>query len=408
MYLLLLTLSSSVWVAWQYAKIPSDPDFGLFALRGLTGTKLGEVVDCKSPGVHLWYWLLAVVSGRDERRVRFLHSLIVSWTGALLAYGLTGNGWAALAMATLLQSGWLMAFHGNVDQIPAVLWLVVIAAPSPWLAAGVALLAVAFEPKLIFSMLGASVLGGWWLELLPLMALGGLACLALWKFWPDTWAWVWEWGWVIPGRMHARRVKEHLYKFFMPWFTSQSALFLLPWLAGAILARPDWRYWLPLALYLGLVAYGRVVRNLHLFPVAAYVALSGISPEWVITLAATDWISAGLYLPDIWLRHYGALRESCNSAEAVGRWLKDKPGTLWVNGIETQIHIYAGKPAPFGMTEQVEMREVATERRELFRERFKECPPDWVVIGTHPGLKFRPTGYSLIGSIESFQVYHKN
>lgn len=405
MSLLLLTLLGSAWVARQYARQPSDPDFGLFALAALTGTRLADIVDCKSPAIHLWYMALARLVGRDEYRVRLAHQLAVSWGGALLAWGLTGSGAAALAFATIAQSGWLMAFHGNVGQLPAVLLLPALLAGNVWVACAAAVAVVFIEPKLGPSMALIGLLRGWWAPGLASVAVLALVWLALPR---SARALLIEWVLTIPGRMHARRVKERLYGEWMPWYVSQPLVMVLPWLAGALLARPDWRYWLPLALYAALVAYGRAVRGVHFFPAAAWVAGAGIAPEWALALAATDWASAGLYLPSLWLRFYGSLKASCDAAEAAGKWLRDKPGSLWVNGMETQVYVYAGKPCRWGMTEQLEVRiEIAPERRRLMQERWKAGPADWVVIGRHPGVKFRPTGYRLAREFGPMQVYKR-
>lgn len=406
MSLLLLTLLGSTWQAWRYSRAPADPDFGLFALKALTGTRLADVVDCKSPAIHLWYGLLARLVGRDVDRVRLAHTLAVGAGGALLAYHLAGP-WAALAFAVLVNSGWLMAYHGNVGQVPAVLLLAALGGTEPWLACSAAVLAALWEPKLGPSMVLLAGLRGWWAVGL-MWAIGlAFAAMLLRVFAPAVFAWLVEWNLTIPGRMHARRVKERLYRERMPWYTSQPVLLLAPWLAGALLARPEWDYWLPLAVYLALVAYGQVVRGVHLFPVAAWVALSGIEPAWVAALAAADWLSAALYLPDLWLRFYGVLKASNDAARSVGLWLRGKPGTLFVNGMEAQVYAYAGKPCGWGLTEQVEMREVAHERRALMRARWSAAPADWVVIGRYPGVKFRPAGYTLAAEFGPMQIYQR-
>jgi len=120
-----------------------------------------------------------------------------------------------------------------------------------------------------------------------------------------------------------------------------------------------------------------------------------------------EWVSSGFYLGDIWLRFYDGLKDMNDLAKAVGEWLKDKDGTLWVQDIHTGIYIYARKPVLFGMAEQIEIRETAKERRANMRLEWKDNPPDWVVSGGRWAIRFNGNGYKQVGKNDRYLIWEK-
>ena len=389
----------SLFHAWRYAKTSADPDWAYFNLWGFTGSMYGrDFADCKTPVIHLWYLALSKLAGRSVTRVKFANHLLIGSVGIIL-YLSTGNFPAALAYTVLVNSGWLLAFHGNVGQLSAALLALTfafpIAAPVLWI------LAVLVEPKLVFSFVVYAILSGWWLTvtLVPI----GLLGYVLFKS-KDWFRLIWESSVVIPARM-AKNRKGDFYRAWMPWFTSNGVLHTLPWLGLAVTAKPDPLYWLPALVYLVFIATGKIVRQNHLIPLIPFIAFSGMEYVWL--LALVDFVSAGFYFGNIWGRFYAALDELNDEAEKVGNWLKDKPGTVYVNGIHSGIYIHALRPVPFGFAEQIEIREVAKERREGMIQRWRQSPPDWVIDGKLQGINFKPSGYQRVAAIGDNVIYRK-
>ena len=387
----------SAYYAWRYSKTSVDPDWAYFNLYAFTGSLYGrDFADCKTPGVHIWYWLLSRLVGRDVKRVKFANHFLLGAVGVIL-FVMTGNYWSSLAYTVLINSGWLLAFHGNVGQVPAALVSLAMVA-HPAVSFVLWILAVLYEPKLLLSFSVVAVLKGWWIAL-PFASAGYLLAII---FWEKQWfRWLWESSVTIPSRIGKSRHNE----MWFPWFTSNPVLYLLPWIFLGVKA--GWFYWLPAIVYVVVICLGRAIRSNHFIPLIPWIALSGISPMFVLGLAIIDFISSGLYLGDIWLRYYPALGDMNEDARAIGEWLKDKAGSLYVNGIHSGIYIHARKPLSLGMTEQIEIREVAKERRAEMVRRWKETPPDWVVIGDVPGVTFKPVGYSKVATVNTSAIYRK-
>jgi hypothetical protein len=396
---LILLFAIALFTAWRYSKTSIDPDWAYFNLWGFTGSIYGrDFADCKTPLVHLWYLGLSKLVGRNIARVKFANHFLIGSVGALL-YFITGDFMGALAYTVLVNSGWLLAFHGNVGQVPAALIALAFAYPplAPWLW----IVSVLYEPKLIFSFVVYAVLSGWGFTVLLIPA--GLLGYLLFK--DKQWfKWIWESSITIPMRMSKNR-KGDFYKLFMPWFTSNSVLFLAPWLGLAVLAKPDFPYWLPALVYVLFIASGKVVRQNHFIPLIPFIAFSGM--DYVLLLVMVDFASAGFYLGDIWLRFYPALADLNTEAEKAGEWLKEKTGTLYVNGIHSGIYIHALKPVPFGFAEQIEIREVAKERRATMIEEWKQSPPEWLVESRFPGMRLNTNGYKLMQTFGDNKIYKK-
>ena len=405
MLAILLLLSISAWYGWRYSKTDIDPDWAMFNLGGFTGSKYGrDFADCKTAGVHLWYLMLVKIVGKSVPRVKFIHHALLGMAG-IGVYLLSGSFWNGLAFTVLINSGWLLAFHGNVGQVPAALIALSFTLP-PWMAIILWALTVFYEPKLILTFLLMFLFKSWWVEwptLLALLCGGGLimAYLALTKQWKGWW----ESSVTIPGRM-AKARKIYSYP-WVPWFTASGFLYLLPWAALAVAAKPDVRYWLPAAAYLIFSGMGKVLRPNHFIPLVAWIAGAGIAPWMVLMLCVVDWTSAGFYLGDIWGRFYLGLRDLNQEAQRAGEWLKDKAGSIWVNGIHTGIYIYAQKPVNYGLAEQIEIREVAHERRAEMVKRWKSDPPAWVVMTQGAGVKFNATGYVRAERFGSTEIWRK-
>jgi len=392
------------YYADRYSKSDIDPDWAMFNLAGFTGSIYGrDFVDCKSPLVHGLYWLIAKVVGKDVRRVKLAYHLIVSAFGSayILASQDVAGGFAYLV---LVNSGWLYAFHGNVGAVAAGCFLLVLSGPSPWAAASLALAATLYEPKLIITFALLVGLKGWSVQAgaFSAIGIGVIACLYILR--RDWFYWLMEANITIPSRM--TKARKGLY----PWvsqYTANVFLYLMPWTIAAVWARPHLLYWLPPLAYFLLTGMGRVIRPNHLIPLVPWIAASGIQPEWVLALAATDWVSSGLYLGNIWFRFYPGLAQRVVEAKMIGQWLKDKPGTLWVNSLHSEVYIYAQKPVRYGLAEQVEIREVAEERREAMREAWGRRPADWVVMGPDPGVNFSGAGYAEVRRSDMFRIFQK-
>lgn len=390
-------LSLSIFFAWRYSRTSADPDWAYFNLWGFTGSVYGhDFVDCKTPAIHLWYLALSKLVGKDIARVKFANHLLVGSVGVLV-YLITGNLWNALIYTVMVNSGWLLAFHGNVGQIPAAMIVLAMSANHSILSPALWIVAVLFEPKLAPSF---AIL--YWKVALTLAPIGILAYLVLRN---NQWfRWLWESSVVIPARIGVGR--KGLYE-WMPWFTANTLMYSLPWLGLALFARPDVMYWLPAATFLLVTIAGRAVRQNHLLPLIPWIALSGMPPLQIGLLCAADFIAGGFYFGNLWNRFYGALDEMNAEAEKIGSWLRDKSGTLYVNGIHSAIYIHARKKVSFGFAEQIEIRESAHERRAEMVRRWRECPPDWVVVGAAPGVNFTPNGYRARNQIGRNVIYQK-
>lgn len=399
---LLLLFAINLYFAWRYAPLDIDPDFALFNMAGQTGAWYGrDFVDCKSPLVHIWFWLLSKI-WHSVYGVRLLHFTLTGVPG-LIYTAITGDLWGGLAFIVLVHSGFLLAFHGNVGDIPAGMILLALISGNPWVSVSLFVIAVLYEPKLIAAMIPWVIIQGYWVPAGAWVVAGGLIALSIWYFKHDWWEWLIEANLTIPKRMNEARKGSYP---FMPHYTANVFIYAGMWLAAAVIAKPDPLYWIPAVSFLLLMLMGRVVRPNHLLPLAAWIAAAGMSPAWVIALVSVDAISAGLYLGDIWGRFYPGLRNIIKEAREVGNWIKDKSGSLWVNSMYSEIYIWSGKAPLYGMTEQVEICTVAKERRKKMQTKFAKNPPDWVV--NQPGygpMQFDPTGFRLVARSVFFEIY---
>ena len=392
---LLLILLVSAWYAWRYAKSEVDPDWALFNMAAFTGSWYGrDFLDCKTPAVHLWYYALAKIVGTDVKRVRFTHHFLVGSAGILVMY-LTNSFWNGLAFTVFVNAPWLYAFHGNVGQVPALFMAVAIVSHDPIL--GVIMLGLAFfyEPKYLFSAIAIVFLKGMpWLYVA--LALGSPLLILVFLFRKHDWVkWTWEGSYTAAKRMGDLRVKYKWYN-WAPWYTVDGLQYALPWIFMGALANPDWRFWLPAALYLLMIGLSRAIRQNHYLPLAAWVATAGIHPYAVLALVCWDLVCSGFLLGDIWDRHYGSLRANNINAREIGEWIRDKPGTLWVNDFHPAVYIYARKKFNYHLLEHLELNAASPERRELMKKKWETDPPDMVVLGPKNGVQFVGNGYSIV------------
>jgi hypothetical protein len=402
-------LIPTVWVAWRYALSPVDPDIALFLLPRFTGSWYGrDFVDCKTPGIYIWYYLIGLVVGKSIERVRFTSHLLVGFGGGMLVYLLTGEFWSAFAFMILINAGFIYAFHGNVGQVPAVLTVVGILVMDPWIACAAMFVAVLFEPKLGFSWVAMTVIRGWFIPFAVFAGVFGLTVLAVWK--TQVFQWIWESSVVIPARMgRYRTVMLGHYHPWVPHFMAIPIIFLMPWIMLGVWAKPDILFWIPPALYMIFIALGQAIRPNHLLPLVPWIALSQTNPMWVFALSLSLWLASGFYLGNIWLRFYPALDFVCTECRRVGLIAKETAGTLWVNGMfSTCIYLYAGKKVQYGMTESIELRDASPDRREVMVEKWRKHPADYVVETPDSVIEFRPSGYqSLWKSNQGFALYKR-
>lgn len=393
-----LILLLVLWYAWRYSKTEVDPDWAVFNLGGFTGALYGrDFLDCKSPVIHIWYWLLSKVCRKSIPRMRFVHHVVMGLPGVIV------GGWAGLAFAVLVNSGWLLAFHGNVGQIPAGLVFLALSWNDPAVSTILYFLAVFSEPKMLIVAL-IPLAYGWNIEFAVALGftLWGLFLLRL--VYPEVWKILVESNITITQRMQQYRRNMLPYDFTIT--ASQGLLYLLPWLILGISNKSDLIYWLPIACIALLYIAGIAVRSNHYLVFIPWIALA-LPPIGVIALIITDLSSAFGYVHNIWRRFYPGLEGLNIDARKIGELLKGRPGKLWVNALHNAIYIYAEKPPFGGLCEIIEIRENTPERREKWKSAWKEGPPEWVVDGYSPGWKFTPTGYDLVYTSEFHKIYHR-
>lgn len=401
MLLLLLLLGINVFFAWRYAPLDIDPDFALFNMAGQVGSWYGkDFVDCKSPLVHIWFWLLSKLSN-SLYGVRFIHYYLTGLPG-IVYYWITGDFIGAFAFVVLVHSGHLYAFHGNVGDIPAGLILIALAVESPWIAVGLFLLAVLYEPKLFVAFAPWVYLNGLLTYSGAYMAIGIVAAAAIWYYKHRWWDWLVEANITVPAKMNENR--KGLYPWF-PQFTTVSIFYLGAWVVAAFVSGAEILFLLPGLIYLVFIFFGHVVRPNHLLPLIPFIAASGLMPGLAIGLAAVDFISSGLYIGDIWNRFYPGLRTVIRASRITGEYLKNKKGDLWVNSMFSEIYIWAKKPVKYNMTEQVEINACVPRRRERMKVLLGKNPPRFVVDQPGSGLVFDNRGYNLIAENNYFKVY---
>ena len=402
--MILLLLLISAYTSWRYSKTNADPDWAMFNLAAFTGSWYGrDWCDCKTPIIHLWYYALAKIVGVDIARVKFANHFLIGSFGSIY-YLITGDMAGALAYTVIVNSPFLWAFHGNVSQLPAAFFLLALAIKDPWIACSFAVLAVLTDPKFLPSFLPMVFIYNWYYPAFVWLGFGILLAGYLYQFQKHVFDWVIEGSIIIPWRMSKNR--DGLY-IWMPWWTPGALMYILPWVLLAVLGKSDLVYWIPALIHLAVLMSGQVIRGNHLIPFAAWIANAGLPIDYTIGLSLIDFVANGFLLGNIWERHYIGFAQQIESAKKAGEWLRDKPGILWVNGMHTEVYIYARKPVPYGLAEQIEIREVNHERREAMKVKWKRTVPDYVVETPSPAVQFTPNGYEGVAGGNFCTIYQK-
>ncbi len=393
-----LLLALNAWIAWRYSRLPLGQDEGLWLLWGFTGARpYRDHVDCKPPGIHVWYWILAKLTGRNVALVRFFHVALIG-AFAVLACLLSGNLHAGLIFTSLVQSAWLFAYHAPAEQVSAGFFMLALLA-GPWLAALCLGLALFFNLKLAPTAILLMLLHGWWIQLATAITLCALLGGAGYLLYPQGIKAVWYSTISVSARLVRWRKGQgqHIVPRWDAYFATP-LLLIAPAALASFMARPDPILWLAAATYITTNALGRVWRPYHWIPLAAILAVAA-TPYAAFILAA-DWISNGLYLGDIIGRTRPAVARMLDAARAVGVRLRLMQGTLMVNGEYTQIYIYARKRPATPLVEQVEIRHVVPERRYDAR---REEYPDLIVSGQN-SIYAPPKEYKIALVHPPFQV----
>lgn len=392
MWLLILPLLWTSYTAWLYALIPIDPDQGLFMVWGFTGAPYGKgFVDCKTPGIHLWYLMLTKIVGRNVKRVKFLHHFIIGATGSTIIYLVTDNFYMAMAWAILINSGWLFSFHGNVGALAALMILPAVLEVDPWIACSAMVLALFLEPKILPAALLLGVAQQWWIPGVAWVIILALFYMATRK--EIIWEYIEESSLRIPLRISRGRRKYSYYP-WVPYFTAQPLLYILPWVIPAVWSQTDLLYWLPLILVMVFQATGKVLRPNHFLLMVPWLALSPIPPSTVLVLFAIELVSSGFYLGDIWSRWAPELGPIAWDVMDAGEQIRERSGDLFATGMWAScIYVWAQKAPVFPLVTNIEVRETATERVAIIKDKWKQRPPELMVTTPKPFLKFQPRGY---------------
>ena len=404
-----ILLAISLFMAWRYARMALDPDMATYLLPAMTDAVYGrDFSDCKTPAIYAWFYGLRLLVGKSIPRIKFINHLLIGAGGGFLVLWLTGDFWKALAFTVLINSGFLLAFHGNVSQLPAVFLVVALAVPNPWIAATAGALAVLVEPKLLFAYAAMVVIYGWWVPGAALTAIGLVgAGLMRWR-WPKQWGWIWESSVVMPIRVKVKRAVAAKRYNWVPPYTANALLYFLPWVAFGVWGNPSILYWLPAILYLFVIGWGIVIRQNHLFALVPWVALAQTNPQMVFALTLIDWTAAGFYVGLLWVRFYSGLNGIVHETRRVGEKMKGRTGTMWVNGMYSSIiYAYSGKRPIYGMLENIELNVVSTERRRKMTEAWRARPAEWVVETPVGELVFSRKGYKNTDLEPLCSVWHR-
>jgi len=391
-YLLVIPLLSLVaWTAYNYSKQPPDPDWAYFHLTGFTGSKWGkDFEDIKSPLVH-WINVVFTKVGKTIPRVRFLEYFFYGSVGCVYFLA-TGNFAPALLYTVLVNTPWLWAFTGNVSQFPAAMIMIGFAFPP--LAPLFWGLVVMYEPKMILPYIVLAVISGWWVATAIWAIIALALVLYLYKFQKEYWGWCVEAFYRMP--MDIDKKRKGLYETWVTWWMANAMLYISPIFALAVWYKPDILFWLPVIAYLLFIARGRVVRPHHVIQIIPWIAVAGIPLPLVLLYVACDFFASGFYLGDWWQRHYLTLRDAVYETMAAGKWLKDKPGSIYVFGMHSEVYVWAEKPVPYNCAMQIEVRE-SSKRMRAFKRMYMDNPPNWVVETPSPNVvAFDSHGFQLV------------
>lgn len=392
----------NIWIAIRYAKQAIGPDEGIWLLWGFTGAKpYRDFVDCKPPGIHLWMWLLAKLTGRRLELVKLIHHLAMGCF-PVAAYLLSGELSVGLLATALLQSAWLLAYQSWMDAISGgFLLLAVLLPPTP---ATVCIgLAVFFNLKAAVPGALWMLLSGWWLQILG----AGIVACGIAGTWMVVWPTYWHAMWFSAVTV-SRRMLDYRKQFDTPWeewgwHWSVPLLLIVPVLVVCFLTRPDPVLWLTVVAYIVFNAGGRVWRPNHWLPLTL-VVVTAPPLEFAIGILAMEWIASRFYLGSVWQVTYPGIWLDLCAAKQIGERLRDEAGDLWVNTIHTQIYIYAAKKPKHGMVEQVEIKNCIPHHVERRERLLRSYPPEWIVVGPGGTPAQSVNGYRQKLAIDNFMI----
>lgn len=391
-----ILLALNIWVSYRYAFQPLGPDEGIWMLSGWTGAKYGrDYVDCKPPGIHTWFWLLAKLTRRNVWAAKFIHHLVV---GLLIvaAYLLSGSLGTGLLATALLQSGWLRAYQSWMDQISGALLLLAVLTP-PGLSVALIAMACLFNVKSAVPGAVWVVLNGYWLELAVALGVGAAIAGPWYMLARQSFEDVWLSSIDVPARMNKWRASITGLQ-----FSQESFLLIIPAVLLCLATNQDYRLWATALSYVVFNAWGRVWRPNHWLPLVLIAALEP-PPFFAMVILLAEWVSARFYLGNVWATTYPAIALQLLEARKIGENLAKKDGKIWVNSFHTQIYVYAQKKPEWNCVEQLEIRDVMPERGKLRDETLRKNPPALIVMG--PGqIEGEPKGYQTLVKFGNFAV----
>lgn len=392
---IVIIMALNAWIAFRYAFQPLGPDEGIWMLSGWTGARYGrDYVDCKPPGIHIWFWLLAKLTKRNIWAAKFLHHLTVGVL-IVISYLLSGSFGTALMATAILQSGWLRAYQSWQDQVSGVLLLLVVLSPPYWAAALVAL-ACFFNVKAVIGGIYL-LLAGYWIPSIVVASVAGAIVGLLYIIRSNVVSDVWISSIDVPRRMATFR------KQYFPFQIAFGPMLLIvPFILVSLYTSMDYRVWATVMAYCVLNAWGRVWRSNHWLPLGLLAALMP-SPEVAFVVLAAEWVSCRFYMGNVWSITYPEITQQLLEARMVGERMREEQGSVWCNTFHTQIYVYSQKKPVWNQVEQLEIADVTPERGRDRDMLLRKSPPKWIIIG--PGsIKGQPRGYQSVGAFGKFVV----
>lgn len=391
-----ILLALNIWIAYRYAFQPLGPDEGIWMLSGWTGARYGrDYVDCKPPGIHVWFWLLAKLTRKSVWASKFLHHITI---GLLIvaAYALSGSLGTALLATALLQSGWLRAYQSWMDQVSGALLLLSVLSPPAWALALIGL-ACLFNVKSAVPGAVWIALNGYWLTLGVGLAIASVVAAAWYFVQPQSFRDVWLSAVDVPSRMNKWRAGIVKLQ-----FSHEAFLIVVPAVVLCFASNHNYKLWATALSYVLFNSWGRVWRANHWLPLSLIVAASP-PPLYALVVLLAEWVSVRFYFGNIWAVTYPQIAMQLLEARLIGEKLGAENGALWVNSFHTQIYVYAKKKPEWSCVEQLEIRDVMPERGKMRDEKLRRQPPTWIVLG--PGrIDGDPKGFQTVGQIGNFAV----
>jgi len=157
-----LLILISLFLSWRLSRTTADPDWAMFNLAAFTGSWYGrDFIDCKTPGIHLYYWAIAKLTGAEIPRVKFADHMLTSLPGIIYT-AVTGELIPGLVYIALINAPHLHAFTGNVGHLATALIMAALIPINPWISSVLLLAALFVEPKYLPGGIGIAYLNEWW------------------------------------------------------------------------------------------------------------------------------------------------------------------------------------------------------------------------------------------------------